>query len=216
MPERMEWNGRKYRRYPDAKGRSERVYWHRSKSGGGVEYLHRDVWAHHHGAIPDGHHVHHVDGDPSNNAIENLECISPAEHLGKRHPYSDERRAQQAARLERIRPLASAWHRSDEGRELHRRIGPMARASFVPVPKPCMQCAAIFSPRKIGNADLFCSNACKSAHRRASGVDNEQRICAECNASFTTNRYAVTATCSRSCGARARGRTIAARLRPDG
>lgn len=43
--------------------------------------LHRDVWEHHYGPIPDGWDVHHKDGDKANNAIENLEAMPDAEHM---------------------------------------------------------------------------------------------------------------------------------------
>jgi DNA-binding XRE family transcriptional regulator len=42
--------------------------------------LHRDLWEAHHGPIPPGHHIHHCDGNPHNNAIQNLECIKASEH----------------------------------------------------------------------------------------------------------------------------------------
>lgn len=216
MVERMEWNGRKYRRYPESSNRSDRLYWHRSKRNGGIAYLHRDVWEHHRGPIPEGFHVHHVDGDTGNNAIENLECLSPRQHLGERHEWSDERRLQQREHLDRIRDATKAWHRSEHGREVHRKVGAMAYESFVPSPKPCDHCGAVFSPRKIGNSDRFCCNACKSAFRRASGVDNVERVCTECSAAFSVNKYSGAKTCSRSCGGRARGRTMREGVRFDG
>lgn len=216
MVERMEWNGRKYRRYPESKCRTDRVYWHRSKRTGGIAYLHRDVWEHHNGPIPNGFHIHHVDGDTSNNAIDNLECVTPKQHIGERHKWDDERKRKQAAHLDSIRDATKAWHRSPEGVEVHRRVGAMAYDSFKPTPKPCDHCSTVFHPRAIGNRDRFCSNACKSAWRRASGADNESRVCAICCAAFDANKYSKSRTCSRSCGNRARSRTIAASLRPDG
>ena len=41
---------------------------------------HRLIWEAHNGSIPRGHVIHHVDFDASNNAIENLSCMSKAEH----------------------------------------------------------------------------------------------------------------------------------------
>ena len=50
--------------------------------------LHRAVWVAHHGTIPDGHHIHHMDHDRSNNHIDNLECLTPVEHERKhRSPH---------------------------------------------------------------------------------------------------------------------------------
>lgn len=41
---------------------------------------HRYLWEQVVGEIPDGHHIHHVDGDHLNNALENLSCITHSEH----------------------------------------------------------------------------------------------------------------------------------------
>lgn len=40
----------------------------------------RKIYEEHHGIIPDGFHIHHLDGNPSNNDISNLIAISPEEH----------------------------------------------------------------------------------------------------------------------------------------
>lgn len=66
-------------------------YWlkmfHTEEKSYGI-YAHRYVWELHHGKIPPGAVIHHIDGDRSNNSIENLQLIpSQREHL-KLH-YSD-------------------------------------------------------------------------------------------------------------------------------
>ena len=43
-------------------------------------FLHRDVWEHHNGPIPDGFDIHHIDHDKWNNAVENLMLVSKDEH----------------------------------------------------------------------------------------------------------------------------------------
>lgn len=40
----------------------------------------RRVWERTHGPIPPGHHIHHIDGDYTNNAPENLACLSDDAH----------------------------------------------------------------------------------------------------------------------------------------
>lgn len=45
-----------------------------------IQLLHRAVWSHHYGPIPDGHDVHHKDHDKANNSIDNLECLSRSDH----------------------------------------------------------------------------------------------------------------------------------------
>lgn len=204
MVERVEWNGRRYRRYPGSDNLSDRRYFKRTFNGGS-EFLHRDVWRHHNGPIPDGWHIHHIDGDTGNNDISNLQCLPPKEHSAE-HPIVGKRLVRHRENLDRIRPLTKAWHASEEGREKHREIGALAWASFDPEPKPCKHCGGQFRPRKLGSGDLFCSNACKSAWRRASGLDDEVRQCKACGAAFTVNRYSKTACCSRSCAQRLRSR----------
>lgn len=54
-------------------------------------FLHRVIWERHHGKIPKGYHVHHINADKSDNRIENLECLSPSDH-GKLHGLPKEYR----------------------------------------------------------------------------------------------------------------------------
>ena len=43
--------------------------------------LHREIWKRFNGEIPKGYVVHHIDGDPSNNKIENLQIMTQSEHI---------------------------------------------------------------------------------------------------------------------------------------
>lgn len=52
---------------------------------GKVVYLHRRIWEQKNGPIPEGFHIHHIDGNKENNDISNLECISKGEHSRKTH-----------------------------------------------------------------------------------------------------------------------------------
>jgi hypothetical protein len=42
--------------------------------------LHRAIWVHHHGEIPNGMLIHHIDHDRVNNDISNLQMMTPREH----------------------------------------------------------------------------------------------------------------------------------------
>lgn len=68
MAEHVIFNDVKY--YRTTKG-----YWARQG-----KTLQAAVWEFHHGTIPDGYEIHHVDGDRNNNAIENLQCLTIPEH----------------------------------------------------------------------------------------------------------------------------------------
>jgi hypothetical protein len=77
------YNGRYY--YQNSRG-----YWV-SGSAPGPKPLHRAVWEDAHGPIPEGHHIHHRDRNPSNNTLENLELIEGKSHIslhkkGVTHP----------------------------------------------------------------------------------------------------------------------------------
>ena len=43
----------------------------------------RKIYEEHHGKIPKGYHIHHIDGNPWNNDINNLECLTEKEHNEK-------------------------------------------------------------------------------------------------------------------------------------
>ena len=58
-------------------GRGYRIV---GKNGRG--YLeHRLVWEQAYGSIPVKHIIHHLNGDKSDNRLENLECITQSEHM---------------------------------------------------------------------------------------------------------------------------------------
>jgi len=70
----VEFNGNKYTLWGNSKTNN---YFYSNKT---KKYLHRAVWEFHHGKINYGYHIHHIDGNRSNNNIENLECVSPLQH----------------------------------------------------------------------------------------------------------------------------------------
>ena len=131
--------------------------------------LHREVWQHHNGPIPKGFHVHHRDGDRTNNDISNLELLRAGEHM--RHHASDPvHLPRQRAHIERIRPLAAAWHSSPEGLEWHSQHSARVQANLKPVhPWTCCVCGKSGMSKKPNRR--FCSGACyqKDFRRRNPG-----------------------------------------------
>ncbi len=75
-----------------------------------------------------------------------------------------------------------------------------------PIKKTCDSCASQFSDFNHRTSNRFCSNKCKSAWRRAKGIDNEIRRCIYCQSLFTTNKYAKVQHCSRACTNRSRAK----------
>lgn len=165
--------------------------------------LHRAVYEHFNGPIPSGCHVHHVNHDKGNNEPDNLVAMSRKAHL-KLHgsELTEEQRTQARKNMEqRVRPAACIWHRSNAGREWHKEhYEKMKGCLHVQISSLCQRCGKEFNA--IGNGcNKFCSNACKSAWRRASGVDNETRKCLLCGGNFIVNKYSGAKCCSKRCAA---------------
>lgn len=165
------------------------------------ERLHCYVWRYHNGIIPAGYHIHHVDRDKSHNDIDNLRCIPEKIHV--RHHRAEYVANNYDEIVENIKtkaaPKAAEWHRSEAGRAWHSKhakqtIENMGKKEYV-----CQMCGKKFFALPIGMEKKFCSNACKSAARRKSGVDNEKRNCAVCGKEFFAGKYTKNKTCSRKC-----------------
>lgn len=165
------------------------------------ERLHRVVWEFFNGEpVPDGFHVHHTDHDKTNNQPDNLELLAAAEHM---HLHNEGHgRGIPSAATE----AAKDWHKSDEGREWHRQHYENFKqnlhrdSEFV-----CQNCGSTFIARDNG-LTRYCSNNCKSAWRKKTGVDDETRQCVECGSEFRCNKYAKKQTCSRKCHGSLSGR----------
>jgi hypothetical protein len=46
-------------------------------------YVHRHVWEQTYGVIPKGMQIHHINGNISDNRIENLDLVTPMENMNK-------------------------------------------------------------------------------------------------------------------------------------
>lgn len=178
--------------------------------------LHRYVYEKENGAIPDGYHVHHIDHDKGNNEPENLALMTMSQHL-RLHgaDLTDEQREWRRNNvITKAVPAAKAWQGTEAGRAWHKALYSMtkdklhAEKTYI-----CENCGKEYRGIEQGR-NRFCSNACKSAWRRAAGLDDEQRICTVCGKPFTVNHYAKKQTCSRSCANRVRAKTLGYKTTP--
>lgn len=153
------------------------VTWHRRKSGHFHNkrrgYLHRYVWEQAHGSIPDDMVVHHIDGDPANNDLVNLELMGKSDHQRlhalERLPTENQRRAASES-------LKSRW---------------------IDRTGQCMQCRAVFTARALVSVGKFCSNKCRELWRNQAFVP-ETRRCATCGSDYLARR-SFQKYCSKDC-----------------
>ena len=97
-----------------------------------------------------------------------------------------------------IRPKAIEWHKSAEGREWHKEQWKISLGNYIQekIKMICINCGKEFETIYNGT-NKFCSNNCKSAYRRKTGIDNEERTCKKCGNKYTTNKYSKRQYCDK-------------------
>lgn len=164
--------------------------------------LHRYVWIKHNGEIHEGMHIHHIDCNKTNNDISNLRMMTPSDHHSLHSKMNSDICTDNLIKY--AVPASKEWHASKEGSEWHKQHGfEVAAKTFAEKETTliCQNCGKEFQAYNVcSNRNKFCSNRCKSAWRRKSGVDNVVRICEYCGKEFTVNKYSKSKFCSKSCG----------------
>lgn len=178
-----------------------------TKSGGRKYYrstkakydLHRYIWIHNNGEIPEGFHIHHKDGNVENNELSNLECINGRKHLslhGKN--LSEETKEKMRKNLAIQNPKAKEWHSSEEGKKWHKEHYEKTKDKlFVEIKLVCRCCGKEYTTTK--HDSKFCSNNCRSKNRRNLGIDNVVKMCEYCGKEYISNKYQNIRFCSKSC-----------------
>lgn len=164
------------------------------------ERLHVYVWRYFNGPVPEGYHVHHKDENKDHNDLENLACIPKFDHSslhGKE--YAELHHEEVIKKLkEKAIPKASEWHKSETEREWHRKQWIVSIGSQKPIEHICQYCGKKYMAIE-KRTNRFCSNNCKSAARKKSGVDDETRKCEVCGKEFIANKYSTKRFCSSGC-----------------
>lgn len=170
MGHRIEWNGQNWWR--------NRNGYYQNRRG---QLLHRAKWSARSGRpVPAGLDVHHIDGDPGNNADENLELLSRRDHLAKHGP----RGFVALSTAERSTRAKAEWRRRE------------------PTDRKCAHCGAAF--RSTGARAKFCRPACKQADIRGRSDLCRSVVCASCGVGFQSSIYKSTRYCSAACFQRSR------------
>lgn len=178
IPQSVMFNGTEYRLLGGG-----RYYLSQSTTNAGrrgAKGLHVAIWEFYSGQkVPEGYEVHHKDGNPFHNEFDNLECIPRALHR-KITNYRTERVKKH---LDEVRGLAVDWHKSEEGREWHRKhaaesIGKREEKEYI-----CIQCGKTFKAKN-QNAK-FCSHNCSVKYDYRKNEREEKRVCVCCGKKFT-------------------------------
>lgn len=120
------------------------------------------VWKYHNGEVKKGHHIHHVNGDKSNNDISNLKCISVKEHF-KEHD-SEERQEKNLIHINNIRPKTKIWHSSQEGIKWHKEHGLKTWKERKLFKIQCLMCGCEIETKTYHQK--FCHQNCKAKYGR--------------------------------------------------
>lgn len=137
--------------------------------------LHRAVWEHFNGEIPEDYHIHHLDGDRHNNAIENLALLPGIDHVRK-HAQSEERRENGRRAIVMAMKTAPEWHHSNEGREWHSQ---QAKRTWEKHREPheevCTECGKVYLSRDLGHkGNHFCGQNCRAKYGRRKRCENNK------------------------------------------
>lgn len=178
----VEYRGVVYRRYPG------RLYYSPGGSvlGHGGTSLHRQIWLDAGREIPPKWHIHHVNGDHDDNALENLACFAPSVHAAHHC------RARMAGELgQRL----TAWRQSESGRAILRENAYKMLARTPERQCACPHCGVSFTTRH--PQQKFCSDRCKEL-----GNYPIRHPCPVCGALCKVKRasYRQVQTCSYRCG----------------
>ena len=166
--EHITFDGYEFRRYPESKHRTHRLYFTGTYRGKKC-FLHRAVWLANHEGIPAGHYVHHTK-DEEHNQIQHLECLTPSKH-NKHHANSPgdwRKSAKGLAQLERMRQTTKfkEWHRTEEGREVSRKNAVVMLAKTIkPTRHYCTICGKRFIAQRTTGVK-YCSTSCTNEGQR--------------------------------------------------
>lgn len=160
--------------------------------------VHRDIWEYYNGEIPDGYHIHHVDEDKNNNAVENLQCLSKSEHQALHMQTSD--RHEKRKRLFICQHCGREYVGYESGNNAF--CSKQCRDESSLETRTCTVCGKSFKARR-WEKTKYCSPQCASQARRK----DKTKICVGCGKTFNARRhFGAQKYCSFECYVKSKGR----------
>ena len=120
-------------------------------------HIHRVAWCYYNGEIPYRHEIHHADTNPSNNAIDNLRCLTKSEHQ-KLHKPKGEPAAHRTWNTESICPQCGKTFYNSQSHRIY--CSEECRLENEYITKQCPVCGKIFRVHKKHHHQVFCSRHC--------------------------------------------------------
>lgn len=197
----VEYKGQKFHRYPESERRHLRVYyWANEKSGQSPTPLHRKKFKEEKDDIPKGAVIHHKDGDPLNNDIDNLEAVSKSKHQEIHMNQEDVKEKLSKILKEKAQPKAKEWHSSEEGKKWHKQQYEETKEALYKkrYEHVCEQCGEEYRSNK-KNKTKYCSDSCQN--KAYYEKNQEKRVCSNCGEDFETYKHSDAKTCSQKCAA---------------
>jgi len=157
----IEFNNRKFYLSP------KNGYYEAKVNKNNVRYtlrLHRAVWEFYNGVIPENYHIHHIDGNKSNNNIENLELLSPIEHAKKHGERTAKlwQRDDMKIANKKGREKCKIWHSSEEGKKWHSEHQKITISKNI-ITKICTDCGNEFRTWHDKREQVMCRK-CRDKH----------------------------------------------------
>jgi hypothetical protein len=135
--------------------------------------LHRDVWEHYNGSIPQGYEVHHIDENTHNNSIENLSLVKAGEH---QYIHSKKRFEENPEWYEEFQKLgteaAKEWHKSKEGSLWHSQHAKESYLKREYVKKICKECSKEYETKHAGKS-FYCHLNCRARANRRKRIQED-------------------------------------------
>ena len=135
--------------------------------------------------IPNGKIIHHIDHNPLNNSIENLEAVSRSEH-NRLHPEKIDNIVRMGLNTK------GAYTKSNWNQ---RRIKAIARLQSEE--RVCEQCGGRFTATNVHQR--FCSKKCHHKWQYTSPKCTTEMVCQYCGITFMGNKYLKPKCCSKEC-----------------
>lgn len=183
--------------------KTDNGYWvNNNNKTGRVIYLHREKYKQEFGLTEEqmkDMEVHHIDGNKDNNDILNLKLLTKEEHH-KLHNIRNESSHRHVCK----KCGRTYWSSVSKSTEVCDRCNPeyaTGGSSVITIKKICEYCGAEYETKSMNRSrSKFCSNKCKSAYRRAKGVDNIERVCERCGNVYLVNKYSSGKICRKCSG----------------